>query len=75
MKPPPPWKPRRRALPAWSETLAIERARVLFKFRELLLKNLRNSRRWSRGATMVRMRASASRHRSRRIPFAASPTC
>src|SRR4051812_47562306 len=52
------------ALPAWSETPAVERARVMFKYRELLLKNferLASMVTREHGKTMVEARASVQR--------------
>jgi malonate-semialdehyde dehydrogenase (acetylating)/methylmalonate-semialdehyde dehydrogenase len=52
------------ALPAWAETPAVERARVMFKFREVLLKNfdrLATSVTREHGKTMVEAKASVQR--------------
>jgi len=52
------------ALPAWSETPAVERARLLFRFREILTKNferLAATVTREHGKTMVEARASVHR--------------
>ncbi|HSV16545.1 MAG TPA: CoA-acylating methylmalonate-semialdehyde dehydrogenase, partial [Tepidisphaeraceae bacterium] len=52
------------ALPAWSQTPAVERARVMFKYRELLLQNferLASMVTREHGKTMVEARASVQR--------------
>ncbi|MFT3787046.1 MAG: aldehyde dehydrogenase family protein [Tepidisphaeraceae bacterium] len=42
------------AFAAWTETPVVERVRVLYKFRELLMKNFEALRRPSRGSTARR---------------------
>jgi malonate-semialdehyde dehydrogenase (acetylating)/methylmalonate-semialdehyde dehydrogenase len=52
------------ALPAWAETPAVERARVLFRFRELVLKRFEDLARTvtrEHGKTLVEARASVQR--------------
>jgi malonate-semialdehyde dehydrogenase (acetylating) / methylmalonate-semialdehyde dehydrogenase len=52
------------ALPAWSETPAVERARLLFRFREILVKNfdrLAATVTREHGKTMVEAKASVHR--------------
>jgi len=52
------------ALPAWSETPAVERARLMFRFRELLMQNFEKLAQLvtrEHGKTMVEARASVQR--------------